>query len=239
MHDRIYKQSNLFTWYLLAMQAGYINVGGILSVHRFVSHVTGFASNAGIELSKNNIFTAFSMILVPVAFLLGSAISGFFIERHRENNQSPNYFLVLSLMSLIYFSIAIIGANGFFGIFGEELLGPRDYALLIILCLSCGIQNAVVTSWSGAVVRTTHLTGITTDLGIGIVKFFNLKNEHHKNLEGRANKLRAGLIFSFFLGSFFGALVFNQLLFNAFLIPAFLSFGIALKLREPNTLKPV
>lgn len=232
MHDRIYKQSNLFLWYLLALLAGFVNVGGVLSVHRFVSHVTGFATNAGIELTKNNFMTALSMILVPIAFLFGSAISGFFIERQRENNQSPNYFFVLSLMSLIYFSVAILGINGYFGTFGEELAGTRDYALLIILCLSCGIQNAVITSWSGAVVRTTHLTGITTDLGIGIVKFFNLKNNHLKNLEGRANKLRTGIIFSFMVGSFLGALIFNHFLFKAFFLPSLLSLFIAFKLRE-------
>jgi anti-anti-sigma regulatory factor len=36
-----------------------------------------------------------------------------------------------------------------------------------------GLQNATVTEISGAVVRTTHLTGVLTDLGLEGVRFFN------------------------------------------------------------------
>jgi len=237
MHDLIYRKSNFYTWYLLAFQAGLINVGGLLSVHRFVSHVTGFATNAGVEFSESNYLSGLSMVLIPIMFLLGSAISGFFIERNRENNKNPNYVLVLTLMAFIFFTVAIAGSLGFFGTFGESLAGARDYLLLISLSLSCGLQNAVVTSWSGAVVRTTHLTGVTTDLGIGIIKFFNLKNIHLKNLEGRANRLRTGIIFSFFMGSLIGAIIFKIYLFRAFLAPAILSLYVAFKLKTPPEAK--
>ena len=56
---------------------------------------------------------------------------------------------------------ACLGYFHFFGEFGEEVRLKRDYFFLALLCAASGLQNAAITTASGATVRTTHLTGLT------------------------------------------------------------------------------
>lgn len=53
--------------------------------------------------------------------------------------------------------------------------------ILYPLAVACGMQNGMVTTWSGAVVRTTHFTGTITDTGLVIGHWLryklNLKEE--------------------------------------------------------------
>ena len=77
---------------------------------------------------------------------------------------------------------------------------------------------------SKSVIRTTHLTGVTTDLGIGIVRFLNrgnLKGEIEN--EVKANLMRVGIIFFFGFGSVFGGYVFSKLELGGFFIPTLTS----------------
>ncbi|MNT07349.1 hypothetical protein D3C72_1420490 [compost metagenome] len=118
----------------------------------------------------------------------------------------------------------MFGVFGYFGKFGEPLEVSRNYALLVLLCLTCGIQNGTITTVSKSVIRTTHLTGVTTDLGIGIVRFLNRKRlQGEIGNEIHANLMRAGIIFSFGFGSVLGGYVFKKLEYIGFLIPALTS----------------
>ena len=69
---------------------------------------------------------------------------------------------------------------GWFGEFGEPLRLKRDYLLLALLCTASGLQNAVVSSLSGSIIRTTHLTGTTTDLGIGLIRVLYSTGDPHR-----------------------------------------------------------
>lgn len=208
----------------LAFQAGVLNVGGFLACHRFVTHITGFATHFGEEASLSRWESAFGMLTVPGFFLLGCMISGFFIDLRQLRDRAPLYEYSFGLIGLLMLVISIGGHNHVFGNFGEPLLLGRDYLLLAILCLSAGLQNATITSASGAVVRTTHLTGVTTDLGIGLTRVLTKKKgDHVRRHEAKANIMRAGLILFFVFGSYFGALLFLKIEYKGFLIPAVIS----------------
>jgi uncharacterized membrane protein YoaK (UPF0700 family) len=121
------------------------------------------------------------------------------------------------LILLIYFG----GAQGYFGSFGEPLLLVHDYVLLALICLVCGLQNGAITTVSKAVVRTTHLTGLTTDLGIGLVRVFYKKSiKGGVGDEGLANLMRLGIILSFGIGSAGAGLIFLKNGYKGFLAPA-------------------
>lgn len=221
-----YSISNILIWMLMAFQAGMINIGGFMACHRFVSHVTGFAAFVGMDVSELRYTEALGMMAVPLFFLLGSMISGVFVDLRLKQNKNPRYYLPFGLMTILMAAVLIGGKAGFFGVFGEPFAQTRDFILLVLLCLICGIQNGTITSVSKSVVRTTHLTGITTDLGIGIVRFIFRRSlpadfEH----EGRANLTRVGLIFFFFFGSVFGGFVFRDHGYSGFLTPT-LTTGI-------------
>lgn len=208
------------------------NVGGFLAVHRFVSHVTGFATYIGIEIAYGNLFNMFSIMSVPCFFILGSMISGFLVDRKRLKGKSPSYFLTMSLVASCFFLVALLGNIGYFGAFGEPLDIYRDYFILVLLCMACGLQNAVITSVSGAVVRTTHLTGVSTDLGIGLVRVLFNRSTSLSSIknEVKANWLRLGIILFFIQGSAIGGVLFLKYQYSGFYLPVLISFFVASRL---------
>jgi uncharacterized membrane protein YoaK (UPF0700 family) len=204
----------------MAFQAGVLNIGGFLACHRFVSHVTGFATYFGVEINQSSGGHPLRMLEVPAFFLLGSMLSGVLVDLRLKLHKSPRYYVTFGIIFALLTFVFIAGLNGYFGIFGEPLAESRDYTLLILLCLVCGIQNGTITTVSRSVIRTTHLTGITTDLGIGIVRYLNrgrLKEEVAN--EGRSNLMRIGIILSFTLGCCAGGFLFNRFEFWGFLLP--------------------
>ncbi len=217
-----YTRSNIMVWMSMAFQAGVLNIGGFMACHRFVSHLTGFATFFGVEVSHSpdNAFHAVGMLVVPLFFLMGAMLSGQLVDIRLKLNKKPRYYFTFGVIFLLTLIVFFGGLSGKFGAFGEPLALKRDYMLLILLCFICGIQNGTITSVSKSVLRTTHLTGITTDLGIGIIRFFNRKKLGDTTGDvGRANLMRIGIILFFGLGSVAGGFAFQAFAYGGFLIP--------------------
>ena len=215
-----YSRTNVTIWMILAFQGGLLNMGGLLACHSFVSHVTGFATLFGYELNREHFKAAAGMLLVPFFFLLGAMLSGFLVDLHLQMHKKPKYHIVFGVLLLLMLLVVVGGFNGYFGVFGNSMETTGDYTLLVLLCLVCGVQNGLVTLVSKSIVRTTHLTGLTTDLGIGIVRVLNRRRIHLKNRdEVYANLMRAGIIAFFILGSATGVGLFQRLAYRGFLLP--------------------
>ncbi len=224
-----YNKSNIFIWMTMAFQAGLLNTGGFLACHSFVSHVTGYATLFGVSLKEKDIFYAMGLLAVPFLFLAGAMISGVLVDIRLKLNKKPRYYISFGVMFVLISIVFLGGITGYFGTFGEPLELSRDYTLLALLCLVCGIQNGMVTTVSKSVIRTTHLTGITTDLGIGIVRYLNkskLPDDFVKN-EANANMMRASIIIFFGFGCVLGAFLFTKIKYYGFLVPI-LTMGILL-----------
>lgn len=228
--DLLYDPRNLFIWFLLAFQGGCLNTGGYLAIHRFVSHMTGFATLAGVAGAKSDWSTMFGMLLVPIFFLTGVMISSWNVERRRIRNLTPRYSLVFTFIIFNILLVSLMGTMGYLGEFGEPLSSQRDYFLLFILPFTCGLQNAVISSASGAVIRTSHLTGLTTDFGIGLVRIWTNRKDLSKQ-ELFANWCRFGIYVSFVGGSFVSAMLYIHFKFFGFYLPLIISLFTALRLR--------
>lgn len=214
----------MFHWFTLALLAGSINAGGYMACHQFVTHVTGFATLAGIDWAHARWDAAIGILTVPVYFLIGVMLSAYMVDRRAASGKRPMYAAVMLAVCLCLVLVALFGHLEWFGEFGSRLKLKRDYFLLAFLCLASGLQNAAITSASGATIRTTHLTGITTDLGIGLVRCLGtrgapLANDAYRH-EMRVNALRLGTILSFMVGSALGAWFFIRLEYSGFLISA-------------------
>ncbi len=208
----------------MAFQAGVLNIGGFMACHRFVSHITGFATFLGYELNQSDSSHALGMLAVPLFFLIGAMISGFLVDIRLKLNKKPKYYLSFGFIFFLILIIFFGGISGQFGLFGQPLNTSTDYALLILLCLTCGIQNGSITSVSKSVIRTTHLTGITTDLGIGFARLISSKklNESMEN-EKKAILMRIGIIVFFGLGSVVGGFTFGKFEYQGFILPVMTS----------------
>ena len=227
-HHRLDDEGNLkiyFNWFLLSFLSGNVNAGGYLACHRFVTHVTGFATLVGVEVAESRFDQAVGIFSVPIYFLLGVMLSAFWVDRRIHNGKRARYDLVMLLVFLCLAAAGVLGSLEKFGTFGDALRLKQDYFLLALLCAASGLQNAAVTTASGATVRTTHLTGVTTDLGIGLVRAWYTPSKsanHRKSV--RNNWLRIGSITAFLSGSIVGAFLFTHVHYKGFLLPAGIAF---------------
>lgn len=213
---------------MLSFNGGFINAGGFLSTGKFVSHVTGFATLFGVDITNGEYQAALGILSVPVFFLLGAFIAGLLIDRPIYQNKKPHFDWVMGLSAFSLFLAAGGGELLWFGRFTEVVGLKQNYLLLVLLCLASGLQNGAITSSSGRSVRTTHLTGLTTDLGLGFARLmtFDFKDKSfHKEI--RANNLRMGSIVAFVVGSAVGAWCFIQLGYRGFVFPAIIAWYAA------------
>lgn len=224
--DVILAPKNRFTWMMLSFQGGFVNIGGLITVHVFVSHVTGFSAHFAQAVAKFSLLEALYFSLVPLFFLFGSFFSSLFTEIRKAKGLPPVYIYIMALLTFFYIVVSLMGYTNQFGKFGEPFENFRDFMLLSILAFSCGAQNALFTHYSKSIIRTTHLTGLTTDLGIGLAKEF-FSNDL---LEKKVNRLRIQLILSFIFGATAGAFLFPKFEYLGFLLPAIISLIVALRL---------
>lgn len=206
-------------WFMLSFNGGCINAGGFLATGRFVSHVTGFATLFGVDITNHQVEAAIGILSVPIFFLLGAFVAGLLIDRPIHQGKNPHFDWVMGLSAFCLLLAAGGGEMLQFGSFGEVVGLKQSYLLLVLLCLASGLQNGAITSSSGRSVRTTHLTGLTTDLGLGLARLltFDLKQKNFQT-EARANYLRIGSIFAFVIGSAVGAWIFNKVGYRGFIL---------------------
>lgn len=225
-----------FNWLLLSFLAGNINAGAYLACQRFVSHVTGFATLAGISFEQGAWLDFLGMLTIPLFFLIGVMVSGYLTEKKYSNKvDGQKYSPVMGLVATLLGLVTIGGTLDLFGPFGDVASVQNHYFLLAFLCGACGLQNAAISSASGATLRTTHLTGLTTDLGLGLIR----AEVHHlsdaqKHAERKANKLRILMIAAFTFGSVVAAFVFSHFKYQGFIFPMFIAIYFVFVARKKH-----
>lgn len=195
---------------LLAFCAGFINAIAFLSFsHQAVTHLTGNLSIFSIALFKQNVPDLIHLTILIFSFLVGAILSGIIIlDPHLQLGRS--YGRALFLESFLLF-LAVIGfAQG--ALWGEYLAS-----------MACGLQNAMVSSYSGAIVRTTHMTGIITDLGRLLGNYLR-----KAEVDFRKIKLFSLILLSFIFGGVWGAISFKHAGSLALLFPAALVLALGI-----------
>ncbi len=140
---------------LLNVNAGYINgvtLHGALALP--VSHVTGTATNVGIYLAIGKWDKLWDAIGLILCFGAGATLSGLIVP-FESFNMNRSYGKLLVIMGSCLVAAQLL----------EVYLSNQPW-FLFFCCFACGMQNAMTTRYSGKVVRTTHLTGCLTDIGI-------------------------------------------------------------------------
>lgn len=198
--------------FILALLAGTVNAIGLLGFqHQAISHLSGTATLLGTQLI-NDWSAAGHLSAIVVSFLVGSAISGLFIS-NVSLKLGRQYEWLLCIESLFLFAATYFLLNG-------------SQTGSYFASAACGLQNALATTFSGAVVRTTHVTGIVSDLGIMIGS--TLRGE---TFDKRKAKLFVTILLGFILGGIAGALLFKSLAFMALVVPAIVCILLALVYR--------
>ncbi len=197
---------------LLSFVAGMVNVVGFFSVQRLTTNVTGHFAFFVEEILQTNYLESFVYFLFIFCFFLGSFVSGFLIEIVSKLNERFIYIIPASI------EISILIALGFFGVYFQTIHGN---IIAFSLLFAMGLQNSLVTSISNSVVRTTHLTGLFTDLGIELSQLFFYKEVEQKQKLTASIKLRLVIIVSFFIGGIIGGVLFAKYYLHVLLLAAF------------------
>lgn len=199
-------RANRHLGYSLAFIAGAMNAGGFLAVGQYTSHMTGIVSAMADHLVLGQLLLAATGLVAMLAFLAGAATTAIQINWARRRKLRSQFALSLMLEAFLLLA---------FGTLGSMLAGWDDFlapATVFLLCYIMGLQNAIITKISHSVIRTTHVTGLVTDLGIELGKVFYY-NRHPEWGEVRANRskliLLTGLLAAFFLGGVLGAFGFK------------------------------
>ncbi|WP_164074995.1 YoaK family protein [Stenotrophomonas maltophilia] len=189
----------------LSSVAGMVNVVGFLGFeHQAVSHMTGSTSQLGMAIAQGDWRAVGHLWGLLVAFSLGAMLSGLLIQ-DSALQLGRRYGVALAIESaLLLVAIPLFEQQQIWG--------------ALAAAMACGPQNAMATTFSGAVVRTTHLSGMFTDLGIGLGHLL-------RGLPLQMRRLTlSGLIISGFLGGgIVGAWLFMHFRYDALLAPALLT----------------
>ena len=179
----------------LAFIAGAMNAGGFLAVQQYTSHMTGIVSSMADGLAIGNFNLVLASVGAMVCFMVGAGLTEVMVNWARGKRLQSEYALPL------IFEAVLLLCFGF--------MGGKLHRFLM------GLQNAIITRISRAVIRTTHMTGIVTDIGIELGKLFywNRKVDKEDEAYVKANRgklyLLSGLLVMFFLGGTIGAFGFK------------------------------
>jgi len=200
--------ANLHLGVLLAFVAGALNAGGFLAIGQYTSHMTGMVSSAADNLVLGNIGLAIAAGLSLLSFTAGAAATAWLINYAKRRSARNIYAAPLRIEAALLLAFGFVGAT----LRLHEIVSISVTAIL--LCFMMGLQNALVTKISNAEIRTTHITGLVTDIGIELGKliYWNRSRDvsSHMVLANR-NRLRVhgALVVSFFVGGVSGALGFK------------------------------
>ncbi|CDY79145.1 Probable transmembrane protein [Caballeronia glathei] len=150
----------------LAFVAGATNAGGFLAVKQYTSHMSGVVSAIADQAALGDVALVLSGAGSLISFLLGAVCSTVLVNWGRRRHLNSQYALPLLIEASLLLCFGLLGSH--LALWGA-LFVPAAVALL---CFIMGLQNAMVTKLSGAEIRTTHMTGIVTDIGVELGKLF-------------------------------------------------------------------
>lgn len=186
---------------VLAAVAGFINVCllGFFTVP--VSHMTGAVSLFSIELGRGLSGDTGVVLALVLGFLMGALISGLIIgSGHLMPGRRYGLALILEGVILGIATVFLLMGSG---------IG------VVLAAMACGVQNAMASSYYGLVVRTTHVTGIITDIGVMLGHWIR-----DRTIQGWKLLLLTSLLGSFFLGGLVAPVALHGLGTLALAIPA-------------------
>ncbi|OKL41837.1 YoaK family protein [Pontibacter flavimaris] len=196
---------------LLSGVAGIVNVSGVFALHQLTTNVTGHFAFFADEVGRRNFASAGGYLLFILAFLFGAMVSAGMLELMLRRDKQLVYLPPIGLELLVLVGVALLH---------PELI--LQYPITIACCLlfAMGLQNALVTRISNSVVRTTHLTGLFTDLGIEIAQLYFYRRQEQWQKLTASIKLRLTIISFFFMGCIVGGFAFSVYAMKALLLAA-------------------
>lgn len=201
--------------YLLAWVAGVLNSVGFVAVGLYTSHMTGVTAMVADHLVLGGATIVLSGLLALGCFVLGAMACAWQFNWARRRHRGDRFALVLLVEAVLVMAVG--------GIADQVTWEHRHWPILAALGFVMGQQNALITKVSDATIRTTHVTGMVTDIGIELGKItYRSRPGEADPVRGDIGKLRmlATIVGLFFVGGVLGALGYLAAGFVVLLVPA-------------------
>lgn len=193
---------------ILAFVAGALNAGGFQALGFYTSHVTGNASRAANELALGRLGVAGSLGILVLTFMVGAFVTGMLLSYGRRHRHRGRHAFALAMEALL---ICV------FGLFGDAMARESFFApaTAVLLSFVMGMHNAISSTMSDVEVRTTHMTGNTTDLGLELSRLLYANRGRSPKMgfivaDRPSLALHLVLVLCFFVGALLGALAFGR-----------------------------
>lgn len=200
-----------------AAVAGFVNVCSVIAFFAFASNVTGHVAIFAEELVKGHghqigVVGAWLGLFISGAFVANLCVTLIGDRRPRIGRAIP---LVLEILALV--GVGYYGHQHY-----AETLTETEY-LVGILLFTMGLQNSMVATVSNGIVKTTHLTGLSTDLGMEISMMLQQRYRRDERLRFKL-KLHLIIFTMYIAGGVIGGALFLRIDFQAF---HFAALGLA------------
>jgi uncharacterized membrane protein YoaK (UPF0700 family) len=196
---------------MLCLTAGFVNVAGLLAFKVFTTNVTGHAAVFAEKLAEGDLRSAAVVGLWMLLFLAGAFSCSVYIGK-KASASTYRYMLPMIVEVLLLLFVGIRGTSGYLTLTEKEAYAGS-------LLFAMGMQNAMVSVITGAAVRTTHLTGMFTDLGINLGSLLHAGTEARLQLRQKV-VLELTIILFFLSGGIAGGYLFGALHCHTFFVPA-------------------
>lgn len=209
---------------VLALVAGILNSVGFVAVATYTSHMTGIVASVADAIVAGPIEIVIAGVVAIFFFITGAATCALIFNwgrRRQLNGRYANIVLIEGCAMLV------------FGLVADAVtFSLRNYLIIAVLCFTMGMQNALITKVSGAAIRTTHVTGMVTDIGIELGKMaYRNSSTDQDPVRGDTKKLlmHTILVALFFGGGILGALGYVWFGFFTIIPPALALILIAIR----------
>ena len=193
---------------MLSFVAGIVNINGVLAAQTLTTNVTGHFAFFTADFVQHRYQHALMFILYILFFLLGAFVCSILLEMFLRVRPAFSHavpmFIEMTLLITVAFNFFLM----------------NDYVIACVLLFAMGLQNALVTRISKSTVRTTHLTGLFTDLGIELSQLFFYKLPEESKKLRRSIYLRIVIILFFFFGGVLGGFLYLDIGLKALLLAA-------------------
>lgn len=216
--------------YMLVLQAGALNAVGFMALGIYTSHMSGMVADLANHAMHADLGLVVTGLLAIASFVLGTMTTTVLFTWAKIRRLASRYANVLVIEGILILIVGILARD-------MHLIRQEIY-VVPILCFSMGLQNALITKIRDFPVRTTHVTGMLTDLGVEIGKWFyglRRRPENQVRMDTEKARILALLIALFMVGGVVGIAGFWLFDYRVLMIGALLVLALSL----PPTVRDV
>lgn len=208
--SEVYSKKHIPIWLISAFKCGFINSAGFLITGKYVSHVTGFGTQVGVALGHEEYFFGTELLLIPFSFIMGGVVTSYMLDREYEKYETPPYWIVQILITLLIGLIIFIC---------EINYSAYEFLVISLLCFVCGLKNSLVTWSTYGKIRVSHLTGLSTDIGLHFIRMFKQQASPRFKEDRYVNLVRIFTFLSFSSGALISAMLQPRMGMHVLFIP--------------------